>query len=220
MRERLAPAVSGGRHAHQSRVELVLEIEDRLRDGGQRVAVAELMQSHRPSAGAGRQVGEELVGAEGAGGQGGEDGRGEERAGQGHPAGLVEDDAHLGKPRSGPALGLGDEQPGPTQPDQGRPQPLIDPVDVIGHAAEEVSTNLAAHGLTGDVTERLLLGVVGEVHAAASPHVLLPSGYCHRRLQSGGCSRAVAVGLLQSGCCSRAVAVGAPRDHDRHGPSV
>ena len=90
--------------------------------GGQRLAVALLPERDRAPSGAGGQVAQELGGPERPGGQRGGDRGGEEGAGQRDAAHLLEHDAHLEQAGARAALVLGDEETGPAEVDQRRPQ--------------------------------------------------------------------------------------------------
>ena len=96
--------------------------------GRERLAVALLAEGDGAAAGAGGQVGQQLGGAEGAGGQRGRDGGGEERAGQRDAAHLLEDDARLEQAGAGAAVLRGDEEAGPAEVDERRPERGGDPV--------------------------------------------------------------------------------------------
>ncbi len=113
-----------------------------------------------PAASARRQPAEELVGAEGASGQGGRDRRGEEGARKGHPAHLLEHDAHLEEarlPRPAPACRSSRAPPGAPRARS------VTPDGIVRELAQRVAADVV-HRLARDVLERELFGVECEVH--------------------------------------------------------
>ena len=111
--------------------------------GAERLAVALLADGDGAAAGAGGEVAQQLGGAEGAGRQRGGHGRGEERTGQRDAAHLLEHDARLEEAGTDATLVLGDEEAGPAEVDQGRPEAGRDPGVVVGQLAQQCGTALA-----------------------------------------------------------------------------
>ncbi len=130
------------------------------------LAVTLLSEGDGPAPRAGREVSEQLGGAEGAGGQGGRYRRREERAGQWDTTHLLRDDAHLEQSRAvaGTAELVGNEQPGPSELDQCGPQLRRDPGVVVGEAAEQLGVTGTLDRGARHLLECQLPLVVREVH--------------------------------------------------------
>ena len=123
----------------------------------------------RPCPGGARRPGRPAgLGTQGPGGQGGQHGRGEEGPGEGDPAHLLEHDAGLEQARPRAAQVLGDQQPRSSRARPGPPtaRAVVPSVSSASSRRRAGSTARSRAG-PGHVPQRLLLGVVGEVHCAS-----------------------------------------------------
>ena len=121
--------------------------------------MALLEHGHRSPGSSAGQLVEQVTVAERPRRQGGRHRRGEERAGQRHPAHLLQDDAHLEEP--GPFVG--DQHGRPPERYQLFPQLRRIPGVVVGQLPEK-SVVEPVHGSAGHILKGQLFGIECEVH--------------------------------------------------------